>query len=88
VYSLYDLLGFGFLLFNSWTGRYIPQISPYGYIMNIQARDRFKRGPDILRKFLADGSKHVLKIIKVSNLISGLSLQPGENFLELFLHFL
>jgi hypothetical protein len=56
--------------------------------MHIQTRNGFKGGLDILREFLADGSKHVLKIIKISDLISSFSLQPGKNFLEFSLHFL
>jgi hypothetical protein len=56
--------------------------------MNIQTRDGLKCGLDIFREFLADGSKNFLEIIKISDLISSLSLQPGKNFLELFLYFL
>jgi hypothetical protein len=56
--------------------------------MNIQTRDGFKCGLDVLREFLADGSKHFLEMIEISDLISSVSLQQGKNFLELLLYFL
>jgi hypothetical protein len=41
----------------------------YGRIKDVQAIDGYQRSTDILRKFLADGFKHLLEVIKILELI-------------------
>jgi hypothetical protein len=56
--------------------------------MNIQTRDGLQRSLDVFRELLTDGLKHSFEVINISNLVSSILLQPGEDFFELCLEFL
>jgi hypothetical protein len=54
----------------------------YGCVKDVQATDGYQRSA-VLEKFLADGFKHLLKVIKILELILCISFQPGNNFSKL-----
>jgi hypothetical protein len=68
-------------------GRLTFQGSPYCHVMNIQTRDGLQRSLDVFREFLTNRLKHSFEIVNISNLVSSILLQPGEDFFEPCLDF-